>query len=87
MLSLLDSIHFFMQNNHIGIMHFQKHFLFTSINKCGKSWFFVEKVLSLHQQIPPRFPLTSVPGRNFYFTYLYGIHQTTGRFSETVGNT
>ena len=23
-----------------------------------------------HQQIPPRFPLTSVPGRNFYFKYI-----------------
>jgi hypothetical protein len=31
------------------------------------------KVLPLGQQIPPRFPLTSVPGRNFYFIYQWNI--------------
>jgi hypothetical protein len=42
------------------------------------------KVLSLWQQIPPRFPLTSVPGRNFYFIPINGIYQTTNRLSQTV---
>jgi hypothetical protein len=41
------------------------------------------KVLPLQQQIPPRFPLTSVPGRNFYFTYQWNIPNKQSTFPNS----